>query len=133
MGRNMARPAERWSETLMRRAEEAKLVTRIREEESKQEKEEEEAKNPPESSSSLGKATDILHDREQNNKVDTLTARGDARYDGSVHINHATKVLIGRRSSTFVLHRVKHDETLDDHWLREIGLDAEEKYFGEED
>lgn len=28
--------------------------------------------------------------------------------------------------------KIDNDETLDDHWLREIGLDAEEKYFDED-
>ncbi|KAL0756079.1 hypothetical protein Bca101_093747 [Brassica carinata] len=27
--------------------------------------------------------------------------------------------------------KIDNDENLDDHWLREVGLDAEEKYFGE--
>ena len=28
--------------------------------------------------------------------------------------------------------KIDNDENLDDHWLREVGLDAEEKYFGDD-
>ncbi|CAE6214720.1 unnamed protein product [Arabidopsis arenosa] len=164
MGRNMARPGERWSETLMRRAEEAVLVTRIREEqqrlgvaesdwignekmeeseEEEQEEEEEEeseedeeAKNPTEASSSLGVVTNsngTLHDREQNNKATTVLPPEEMQdmMDQFTSIMQQ-KFLSGEDHQHLDYTKIDNDETLDDHWLREIGLDAEDKYFGED-
>ncbi|CAL9241531.1 unnamed protein product [Arabidopsis halleri] len=163
MGRNMARPGERWSETLMRRAEEAVLVTRIREEqqrlgvaesdwigyekmeESEEEEEEEEeeeseedeeAKNPTEASSSLEEVTDIngtLHDRGQNNKATTVIPPEEMQdmMDQFTSIMQQ-KFLSGEDHQHLDYTKIDNDETLDDHWLREIGLDAEDKYFGED-
>ncbi|KAG7536117.1 hypothetical protein ISN44_As13g000820, partial [Arabidopsis suecica] len=170
MGRNMARPGERWSETLMRRAEEAVLVTRIREEqqrlgvaesdwignekmeeseEEEQEEEEEEeseedeeAKNPTEASSSLGELVEhfqvtnsdgTLHDREQNNKATTVLPPEEMQdmMDQFTSVMQQ-KFLSGEDHQHLDYTKIDNDETLDDHWLREIGLDAEDKYFGED-
>ncbi|VYS69559.1 unnamed protein product [Arabidopsis thaliana] len=155
MGRNMARPGERWSETLMRRAEEAVLVTRIREEqqrlgvaesdwvgnekmeeseeeeeeesEEEEEEEDEEAKNPTEaSSSSLNgkeqkeKATTVLPPEEMQDMMDQFTSIMEQKFlsgEDHQHLDYA---------------KIDNDETLDDHWLREIGRDAEDKYFDED-
>ncbi|XP_010481368.1 PREDICTED: coiled-coil domain-containing protein 97-like [Camelina sativa] len=166
MGRNMARPGERWSETLMRRAEEATLVTRIREEqqrlgvvesdwvgnekmeeseegeEEEEEEEEEESeeddevKNPTEASSCLEEVTDgngALHDREHNDNKATVLPPEEMQdmMDQFTSIMQQ-KFLSGEDHQHLDYTKIDNDETLDDHWLREIGLDAEEKYFGED-
>ncbi|CAN8267207.1 unnamed protein product [Cochlearia groenlandica] len=169
MGRNMARPGERWSETLMRRAEEATLVTRIREEqqrlgvaesdwvgnekleeseeedeeeeeeEEEEEDEEEEEERPAEASSSLEDATrdkdnnGTSNDREQKNDKASLLPpeeMQDMMDQFTTIMQH--KFLSGEDNQHLDYAKIDNDETLDDHWLREIGLDAEEKYFGED-
>lgn len=42
------------------------------------------------------------------------------------------KFLSGEDHQHFDYSKIDNDETLDDHWLREVGQDAEEKYFAED-
>ncbi|CAH2046106.1 unnamed protein product [Thlaspi arvense] len=162
MGRNMARPGERWSETLMRRGEEATLVSRIREEqqrlgvaesdwvgnevveESEEEEEEveseddEEAKKPTEASSSLEEATVAMDingtssNGEQNDKATVLPPEEMQDMMDQFTSIMQQKFLSGEDHQHLDYTKIDSDETLDDHWLREIGLDAEDKYFGED-
>uniref|UniRef100_A0A1J3IYF5 Coiled-coil domain-containing protein 97 n=1 Tax=Noccaea caerulescens TaxID=107243 RepID=A0A1J3IYF5_NOCCA len=162
IGRNMARPGERWSETLMRRGEEATLVARIREEqqrlgvaesdwignekmeeeedeeeeeESEEEEEEEEVKIPTEASSSLEEAREKkgrVNDREE--KEARVKIRPEEMQEMMDEFTSMMqhKFLSGEDEQHLDYTKIDNDETLDDHWLRQIGLDAEEKYFGED-
>lgn len=155
LGRNMARPGERWSETLMRRAEEAALVYRIREEqqrlgvaecdwvggnekmeesedeseqeevETEDEEEEEEEEKPAGASSSLAdvgnKQGSVLPAEEMQEMMDQFTSIMQQKF------------LSGEDHEHLDYTKIDNDENLDDHWLREVGLDAEEKYFGDDD
>ncbi|CAN7043827.1 unnamed protein product [Brassica rapa subsp. trilocularis] len=154
MGRNMARPGERWSETLMRRAEEAALVTRIREEqqrlgvaecdwvgnekmeeseeESEQEEvetedEEEEEEKPIVASSSLAEAG-----RAENKQGTGLPPEEMQEMMDQFTSIMQQKFLSGEDHEHLDYTKIDNDENLDDHWLREVGLDAEEKYFGDD-
>lgn len=42
------------------------------------------------------------------------------------------KFLSGEDHQHFDYSKIDTDETLDDHWLREVSQDAEEKYFAED-
>lgn len=42
------------------------------------------------------------------------------------------KFLSGEDHQHFDYSKIDNDETLDDHWLREVSQDAEEKYFAED-
>ncbi|KAJ4888601.1 Uncharacterized protein Rs2_28349 [Raphanus sativus] len=157
LGRNMARPGERWSETLMRRAEEAALVSRIREEqqrlgvaecdwvggnekmeesedESEQEEVEtedeevEEEEKPAGASSSLAEAG-----REENKQGSVLPVEEMQEMMDQFTSIMQQKFLSGEDHEHLDYTKIDNDENLDDHWLREVGLDAEEKYFGDDD
>uniref|UniRef100_A0A1J3GVQ1 Coiled-coil domain-containing protein 97 n=2 Tax=Noccaea caerulescens TaxID=107243 RepID=A0A1J3GVQ1_NOCCA len=159
IGRNMARPGERWSETLMRRGEEATLVARIREEqqrlgvaesdwignekmeeeedeeEEEESEEEEEVKIPTEASSSLEEAREKkgrVNDREE--KEARVKIRPEEMQEMMDEFTSMMqhKFLSGEDEQHLDYTKIDNDETLDDHWLRQIGLDAEEKYFGED-
>ncbi|CDY09509.1 BnaC02g20510D [Brassica napus] len=129
MSRNMARPGERWSETLMRRAEEAALES---EEESEQEEveteeEEEEEEKQTGASSSLAEAGGaenkqgtVLPPEEMQEMMEQFTSIMQQKF------------LSGEDHEHLDYTKIDNDENLDDHWLREVGLDAEEKYFGDD-
>ncbi|CAD5334189.1 unnamed protein product [Arabidopsis thaliana] len=124
MGRNMARPGERWSETLMRRAEEAVLVTRIREEQQRLGVAE---------SDWVEASSSSLNGKEQNNKATTVLPPEEMQdmMDQFTSIMQQ-KFLSGEDHQHLDYAKIDNDETLDDHWLREIGRDAEDKYFDED-
>ncbi|CDY28979.1 BnaA02g24970D [Brassica napus] len=129
MGRNMARPGERWSETLMRRAEEAALES---EEESEQEEvetedEEEEEEKPIVASSSLAEAG-----RAENKQGTGLPPEEMQEMMDQFTSIMQQKFLSGEDHEHLDYTKIDNDENLDDHWLREVGLDAEEKYFGDD-
>ena len=183
MSRNMARPGERWSETLMRRAEEAALVSRIREEqqrlgvtecdwvgnekmeESEEESEQEEVETEDEeeedekqtgASSSLAEVTcfllcmlvysivvqnPLLHfssfDYFQAGRAENKQGTGLPPEEMQEMMDQFTsimqqKFLSGEDHEHLDYTKIDNDENLDDHWLREVGLDAEEKYFGDD-
>ncbi|KAF3536258.1 hypothetical protein F2Q69_00024091 [Brassica cretica] len=154
MSRNMARPGERWSETLMRRAEEAALVSRIREEqqrlgvaecdwvgnekmeESEEESEQEEVETEDEeegeekqtgASSSLAEAG-----RAENKQGTGLPPEEMQEMMDQFTSIMQQKFLSGEDHEHLDYTKIDNDENLDDHWLREVGLDAEEKYFGDD-
>ncbi|KAJ4827150.1 hypothetical protein Tsubulata_044530 [Turnera subulata] len=105
--RRMARPGERWSETLLRRAEEALLLSN--------------ESRPVQSSS------------EQQTMEATMSAEdmGDMM-DQFTYIMHQ-KFLSGEDHQHFDYSKIDEDVSLDDHWLREANRDAEDKYFAEDD
>ncbi|CAN1839449.1 Coiled-coil domain-containing protein 97, partial [Linum perenne] len=140
--RSMAKPGERWSETLIRRAEEAILVSRIREEQQRlgvsesewvghgesqqqeEEEEEEEEEDEEEEDDEAKKAQD---------KEETVSAEEmEDRMDQFTAIMHQ-KFLSGEEDQNFDYAKIDEDETLDDHWFENITRDAEDKYFAEDD
>nr|GMC83083.1 coiled-coil domain-containing protein 97 [Ipomoea batatas] len=141
-GRSMARPGERWSETLMRRSEEAMLVEKIRNEQQKrgelgleEEGEKDEKQNPkdtmvngpeihankPEGSNNLPYATTIPSEMESLSVEDMQD-----RMDQFTYIMQQ-KFLLGEDNLDYS--KIDEDEALDDHWIKEANYDAEEKYF----
>ncbi|KAF8117154.1 hypothetical protein N665_0012s0158 [Sinapis alba] len=153
MGRNMARPGERWSETLMRRAEEATLVSRIREEqqrlgvaecdwvgnekmeeseeESEQEEVETEDEEEEEEEKSAGASSEAGRGENKQGTVLLPPEEMQEMMDQFTSIMQQ-KFLSGEDHEHLDYTKIDNDENLDDHWLREVGLDAEEKYFGDD-
>ncbi|XP_024961448.1 coiled-coil domain-containing protein 97 [Cynara cardunculus var. scolymus] len=159
-GRRMARPGERWSETLLRRAEEGVLVEKIRREQQRlgvderewvgnervqEEQEEEEEEEEEEDEMEEGNDGDInihrrMHQREVlpddkgslgNEEGTSLSAEEMAdRMDQFTHVMQQ-KFLSGEDHHHFNYSSIDEDETLDDHWMREANYDAEEKYFAD--
>ncbi|WCJ20760.1 hypothetical protein M5689_002972 [Euphorbia peplus] len=166
--RGMARPGERWSETLMRRCEEAILVSKIRdeqqrlgvaesewvgqptrqveeqeeeeeEEETEEEEEEEEDENEKEA---VREIHDVVNSNEvsddanggqlsreqENEEATTSLEEKEDMMNQFTYIMHQ-KFLSGEDSQHLDYSKIDDDETLDDHWLREANLDAEDKYF----
>ncbi|TYK12071.1 coiled-coil domain-containing protein 97 [Cucumis melo var. makuwa] len=132
-GRGMARPGERWSETLMRRSEEAMLVAKIRGEQRRLGVAERDL---------VTRAMDDQHERPAtensegaeggSNHVATLSeADMQDQMDQFTYIMHQ-KFLLGEDSEHLDYSKIDNDETLDDHWMREANDDAEEKYFDED-
>ncbi|KAF8379167.1 hypothetical protein HHK36_028596 [Tetracentron sinense] len=115
--RSMARPGERWSETLMRRSEEAILVAKIRGE---QQRLDQEVVNGAQCTGGE------LHE-----EVTLSAAEMQDQMDQFTHIMQQ-KFLSGEDSQHLDYSKIDEDETLDDHWLREANHDAEEKYFAED-
>lgn len=155
IGRNMARPGERWSETLMRRAEEAALVSRIREEqqrlgvaecdwvgnekmeESEDESEQEEVETEDEEEEGEEKPTEasssVARDGRGEKKQGTVLAPEEMQEMMEQFTSiMQQKFLSGEDHEHLDYTKIDNDENLDDHWLREVGLDAEEKYFGDD-
>ncbi|CAL5436661.1 unnamed protein product [Camellia sinensis] len=149
-GRRMARPGERWSETLMRRSEEAILVEKIRREQQRlgvaqrdwvgNEKETEDGESLVANGTSL--PLEMLsenHDAFSNEQSATVRHTEGAtlsaeemqdRMDQFTHIMQQ-KFLSGEDHQHLDYSKIDEDETLDDHWLREASHDAEEKYFAD--
>ncbi|KAL5750777.1 hypothetical protein ACOSP7_025380 [Xanthoceras sorbifolium] len=163
--RSMARPGERWSETLIRRAEEAILVAKIREEQQRlgvderewvgnernqqEEQEEEEEEEEDEENEAVKvasgpvRSTEMLLDHSvANNGAQSTTAEhyqgaapsAEETEDSMEQFTHIMqqKFLSGEDHQHFDYSKIDNDETLDDHWLREVSQDAEEKYFAED-
>ncbi|CAF1908214.1 unnamed protein product [Brassica oleracea] len=151
MSRNMARPGERWSETLMRRAEEAALVSRIREEqqrlgvaecdwvgnenmeESEEESEQEEVETEEEEEKQTGASSSLAEAGGAENKQGTVLPPEEMQEMMEQFTSiMQQKFLSGEDHEHLDYTKIDNDENLDDHWLREVGLDAEEKYFGDD-
>ncbi|CAH8392437.1 unnamed protein product [Eruca vesicaria subsp. sativa] len=154
IGRNMARPGERWSETLMRRAEEATLVSRIREEqqrlgvaecdwvggnekmeESEDESEVEsvETEDEEEGEKQTGASSSLAEVGRGENKQGTVLPPEEMQEMMEQFTSiMQQKFLAGEDHEHLDYTKIDNDENLDDHWLREVGLDAEEKYFGDD-
>ncbi|XP_054795672.1 uncharacterized protein LOC129301342 [Prosopis cineraria] len=152
-GRGMARPGERWSETLMRRSEEAFLVAKIRGEqqrlgvaerdwignESIQQEEEEEEDEEVRKATSDGHPTathlnrpDDPSDQTRENEESSLSPEEiQDRLNQFTYIMQQ-KFLLGEDQEHLDYSRIDNDETLDDHWQKEANVDAEEKYFADD-
>ncbi|XP_010518687.1 PREDICTED: coiled-coil domain-containing protein 97 [Tarenaya hassleriana] len=161
-GRSMARPGERWSETLMRRSEEARLVARIREEqqrlgvserdwignemvqeeEEEEEEESEEGEEDEEANKHAGASSRL--EEVAKNGTDNNEESISRDEEGAVSPEEMQemmeqftyimqqKFLSGEDHQHLDYSKIDNDETLDDHWLREVSLDAEDKYFAED-
>ncbi|KAF3448213.1 hypothetical protein FNV43_RR08926 [Rhamnella rubrinervis] len=147
-GRRMARPGEQWSETLLRRAEEAILIAKIRGEqqrnqeqemEEEEEEEEEDEEEEPRDANGGANSAEILSDHlDATNGAQSTTAGSEQttlsaaelqdQMDQFTYIMHE-KFLLGEDSEHIDYSKIDNDETLDDHWQREANDDAEEKYF----
>ncbi|KAG6384373.1 hypothetical protein SASPL_155821 [Salvia splendens] len=113
-GREHGEPGERWSETLMRRSEEAILVEKIRGEQQR-----------------LGVAqSDWNHNAEMRAAVmDSLSVEEmQDRMEQFMYVMQQ-KFLSGEDHQHLDYSKIDEDVTLDDHWMKEANQDAEEKYF----
>ncbi|XP_020579075.1 coiled-coil domain-containing protein 97 [Phalaenopsis equestris] len=154
--RVLSRPGEKWSETLMRRCEEAMLVKKIRDEQqrlgvarkdwvggadageeaSEDDDASEEERNEMElpSSSSKAREDDTNANGEElaelpNNALSTEEMQ--EQMDQFTYIMHQ-KFLAGEDTEHLDYSAIDNDEGLDDHWIKEANHDAEEKYFDED-
>ncbi|XVF10942.1 hypothetical protein REPUB_Repub07fG0226800 [Reevesia pubescens] len=161
-GRSMARPGERWSETLLRRCEEARLVAKIREEqqrlgvdqkdwvgnesnpqlqedeeEEEEEEEEDEDETKKENGGDHGKEMLLDHPGDENGASSEQHEEAPSAEEMQDRMDQFTyimqqKFLSGEDHEHLDYLKIDDDETLDDHWLREANHDAEEKYFAED-
>ncbi|KAG8382199.1 hypothetical protein BUALT_Bualt05G0051900 [Buddleja alternifolia] len=149
-GRSMARPGERWSETLIRRSEEAILVEKIRgeqqrlgvaesdwignereiqEEEEEEEEEEEDDDDKSESETEeVGVAKETVEVKPDGNGELATVEEMEDRMEQFMYVMQQ-KFLSGEDHQHLDYTKIDEDETLDDHWMKEANLDAEEKYF----
>ncbi|XP_076894567.1 uncharacterized protein LOC143546895 [Bidens hawaiensis] len=143
-GRQMSRPGERWSETLLRRAEEAVLVDKIRREQQRlgvderewvgnepqqeEEEEEEEEEEDVEGGNNKGNLVN-----EHSGSVAAASLSVDEMQDRMEQFTHVMqqKFLAGEDHQHFDYSSIDDDVTLDDHWVKEATYDAEEKYFAD--
>ncbi|XP_047322416.1 coiled-coil domain-containing protein 97 [Impatiens glandulifera] len=147
-GRNMARPGEKWSETLMRRSEEAILVAKIRGEQQRlgvaecdwvgneieqpeEEEEEEEEEDEDEDEEEFG-AVGSSHPSQAvvNKSAQTATEEEMQDQMNQLTVIMQQKFLSGEDHQHLDYTKIDEDETLDDCWQRGANHDAEEKYFG---
>ncbi|MED6136717.1 hypothetical protein PIB30_058412 [Stylosanthes scabra] len=172
-GRGMARPGERWSETLMRRCEEAELVAKIRveqqrmgvaerdwvgnerfqeeeeeEEEEEEDEDEEEEEEQDEERKKDGSNTQFAerHSNQPDVSDDGNASESDPARESQEsslsaeeledRMNQFTnimqqKFLLGEDHEYLDYTKIDNDESLDDHWMREANIDAEERYFAD--
>jgi hypothetical protein len=124
MARNMARPGERWSETLMRRAEEATLVARIREEQQRL--------GVAESDWIGNERREEEEEEEEEDEVTALPAEEMQEMMDEFTSIMKQKFLSGEDEQHLDYSKIDNDESLDDHWLPEMGVEAQEKYFDQD-
>ncbi|WJX94822.1 hypothetical protein P8452_76202 [Trifolium repens] len=155
VGRSMARPGERWSDTLLRRCEEAAIVAKIRGEQQRigvpqrdwignedfqeEEEEEEEGDDDVEEKENVERhmpqpdATDnAASDPSRVRHGPTLSSEElEDRMNQFIYIMQQ-KFLLGEDHEHVDYSKIDNDETLDDHWQREANVDAEERYFADD-
>lgn len=160
--RGFSRPGERWSETLMRQSEEARIVQQIKEEqerlgiqeeETDKEEEEEEEEEEDDSTSDEEMNKNDKHangdgngDVQQENMSPSERLVSEARHskktlsveEEQMKLEHFTRImqekfLSGDDTEHVDYAYIDNNASLDDHWLREITQDAEEKYFEDDD
>ncbi|CAI9095565.1 OLC1v1031549C1 [Oldenlandia corymbosa var. corymbosa] len=185
-GRSMARPGERWSETLMRRSEEAMLVQKIRGEQQlrgvaeedwvgNERPQEEEVEEVESEEMEVESDEEESEEEEQCKKFEKRNMK--SHIDGASQSQEGMKEDQGAASSvrnsqqatigqppeqeslsleemqdrmdhfTFIMQqkflsgedhqymdysKIDENESLDDHWMRELNGDAEEKYFDDD-
>ncbi|XP_058764840.1 uncharacterized protein LOC131638296 isoform X2 [Vicia villosa] len=155
VGRGMARPGERWSDTLLRRCEEAAIVAKIRGEQQRigvpqrdwignegfQEEEEEEEEEEEDVEEKEIVERRLPHPSVTDNATsDPARARQDPTLSSEEledRMNQFTyimqqKFLVGEDHEHVDYSKIDNDETLDDHWQREANVDAEERYFADD-
>ncbi|GFP96493.1 hypothetical protein PHJA_001793400 [Phtheirospermum japonicum] len=150
-GRSMMRPGERWSETLMRRTEEAILVQKIRGEQQRwgeaqsdwvgnEREEQEQELEEMEEDESDTEVTVEKDAMEENQNVQSRAEEPEAEAESlsseemQDRMNLLTyimqqKFLTGEDHQHLDYSKIDGNETLDDHWMKEANQDAEEKYF----
>lgn len=166
--RGFSRPGERWSETLMRQSEEARIVQQIKEEQERlgieeeetdeeeeggneEEEEEEEEEDDSTSNEEMTKNDKHANGDEngavhQENMSPSERLVSDARHskktisdeEVEMKMEHFTRImqekfLSGDDTEHVDYAYIDNNVSLDDHWLREITQDAEEKYFEDDD
>ncbi|XP_058764835.1 uncharacterized protein LOC131638296 isoform X1 [Vicia villosa] len=156
VGRGMARPGERWSDTLLRRCEEAAIVAKIRGEQQRigvpqrdwignegfqEEEEEEEEEEEDVEEKEIVEQRRLPHPSVTDNATsDPARARQDPTLSSEEledRMNQFTyimqqKFLVGEDHEHVDYSKIDNDETLDDHWQREANVDAEERYFADD-
>ncbi|PKU85682.1 coiled-coil domain-containing protein 97 [Dendrobium catenatum] len=158
VGRVSSRPGEKWSETLMRRCEEAMLVKKIRGEQQRLGvarkdwvggdeggEEEEEASEDDESeeerdemnivlSSSKAPEDDTNANDQEPAETPTNVLSTEEMQDQMDQFTCVMqqKFLAGEDTEHLDYSAIDNDEGLDDHWIKEANHDAEEKYFDED-
>ncbi|KAK9094987.1 hypothetical protein Scep_026456 [Stephania cephalantha] len=115
---------ERWSETLLRRCEEAVLVEKIRAEQMRLGVDEKDWVNP-------NGVNNARAGEETHKKTRLSEAEMQDQMENFTYIMQQ-KFLSGEDTEHLDYSKIDNDETLDDHWLREADLDAEDKYFSED-
>lgn len=164
--RGFARPGERWSETLMRQSEEARIVQQIKEEQERlgiqeeetdeeeerggeqeeEEEEEEDSTSDEEMSKNDNANVDEIIATHQENMSPSERLVSDARHskktlsyeEVQMKMEHFTRImqekfLSGADTEHVDYADIDNNVSLDDHWIREITQDAEEKYFDDDD
>ncbi|RLM54155.1 coiled-coil domain-containing protein 97 [Panicum miliaceum] len=133
LGRAMARPGERWSETLMRRAEEAVIVEKIRGEQIRR------GVDPSEWESEFFFLHIITGGCKRAAAVDSNNGGGSAAGTFNQTLSSEEmqdqlerftfvmqqKFLSGEDTEHMDYSHIDNDEMLDDHWSREANYDAE--------
>nr|KYP51481.1 hypothetical protein KK1_026639 [Cajanus cajan] len=132
-GRGMARPGERWSETLMRRCEEAALVAKIRGEQQRMGVPERDwVGNERRHLNEANVIDNAASDPARVSREPTLSAEElEERMNQFTYIMQQ-KFLLGEDREHLDYTKIDNDETLDDHWQREANIDAEERYFADD-
>nr|XP_043630975.1 coiled-coil domain-containing protein 97 [Erigeron canadensis] len=145
--RRMSRPGERWSETLLRRADDDLLVEKIRSEQqrlgvderewvgnerkSDEEEEDEEEEDEVEEENHGDVNVEGMHQQKVLPEATSLSAEEmQDRMDQFTHVMQQ-KFLAGEDDQHFNYSTIDEDVTLDDHWMREANHDAEDKYFAD--
>ncbi|KAL3619439.1 hypothetical protein CASFOL_037009 [Castilleja foliolosa] len=145
-GRSMMRPGERWSETLMRRSEEAILVQKIRGEQQRwgvaesdwvgNERQEQEEENEEMEEVEGESDTEVIVEKEamEESRAEEPEEESLSSAEMQDRMNQFTyimqqKFLTGEDHEHLDYSKIDCNETLDDHWTKEANQDAEEKYF----
>lgn len=158
--RGFSRPGERWSETLMRQSEEARIVQQIKEEQERlgiqeeetDKEEEEEEDEDPESDCEMNQNDKHANGDGFNGAVQLENMSPSERLvsearpakktlsveEEQMKMEHFTRImqekfLSGDDTEHVDYAYIDNNVSLDDHWLREITQDAEEKYFEDDD
>ncbi|XP_078438250.1 coiled-coil protein [Wolffia australiana] len=147
-GRETSRPGKRWSETLMRRSEETIIMAKIRAEqqrlgvarkdwvgneyqEEEVETEEEEEEEEEEDKEEVCVSTTEMEGESEEARSDVPAVELREQMEQFTQIMQH-KFLAGEDGEYLDYSRIDNDERLDDHWLRESNLDAEERYFSQD-
>eukprot|EP00252_Welwitschia_mirabilis_P002392 TRINITY_DN12337_c0_g1_i1.p1 TRINITY_DN12337_c0_g1~~TRINITY_DN12337_c0_g1_i1.p1 ORF type:complete len:296 (-),score=69.79 TRINITY_DN12337_c0_g1_i1:150-1037(-) len=141
--RGFFRAGERWSETLMRQSEEARILQRIKEEQERlgiqEDFEEEEEEEEDDEDSTTDEETNNEEHRSSSPGEQILSEdqgqkiSDDRLQEGLENFTQLMKekFLSGEDTDYVDYSYIDNNEALDDHWWKEITQDAEDKYFEE--